>query len=131
MVTKAITSAMAAQLDRVNMSEAHIVEKLQMTEQANEHLRQRVKAMQARINALELETADLHRRLREGAPTEHMRNGRPVLTPEQASKQTGIKLHTVYRYLRSGWWKSEHDNGRYVVYADQPLNKKPRKPRSK
>lgn len=131
MVSKAIADAMLEQLNRVNMSDNNLLQRATVAEEANEHLRQRVKAMQARIHALELETEALYRKLREGAPTENMRNGRPVMTPEQASEHTGIKLHTVYRYLRSGWWKSEHENGRYVVYTDQPLKKKPRKPRSK
>lgn len=54
--------------------------------------------------------------------------GRPAITPAQAAERAGTTIYTVSRYLNSGHWQgAQLVNGRWWVFADQPLNVKRRK----
>lgn len=51
----------------------------------------------------------------------NMFNGRPVITVTEAHAYTGIKPHTIYRYLNQGHWESVSVGGIYLIYLDQQL----------
>lgn len=54
--------------------------------------------------------------------------GRPVITPAQAADRAGTTIYTVSRYLNSNYWQgAQLANGRWFVFADQPLHVKRRK----
>lgn len=56
-------------------------------------------------------------------------NGRPVITVDEAHEYTGIKKHTIYRYLRSGFWESFALGSTYLIYLDQDLKSSKRRKR--
>lgn len=62
------------------------------------------------------------------APDERTFNGRPWMTPKEASARSGVKLWSVYRYLESQHWEHTRVPGsnQILVYADQSLSPKPR-----
>jgi hypothetical protein len=55
-------------------------------------------------------------------PAQH--NGRDVLTIAQAVARTGLPYSNVFRYARDGHWDAVQLGARWLIYADQPLDRR-------
>lgn len=129
MITGDIGRAMATQVARVNNDPARLRElnadlmrKCDRLEEMVKDLTRRLEAAQERLEALQ----------EVGATPQPSRgmvlDSRPVLTMAQASRQIGVSVATISRYLNTGYWHGvQTPSGRWYVYADQPLRAKPRK----
>lgn len=61
-------------------------------------------------------------------PTGQMYNNRPVLTATEAAQRASVSIATVNRYCQSGHWQAvQYDNLHWFIYADQSLTKKTRR----
>lgn len=118
-ITPKMARAMSTQLERVNGDQS---------QQPNEAtiLQNRLQSAQDEIARLNDIIDALQQQLRKatGNHDEDTISGRPVLSVTQASQQTGIPPHTVYRYINSGHWQATKRGAQWLVYADQPLTKK-------
>lgn len=91
----------------------------------------REKLLEAENERLRAELAAVQRESSLAGWKGQTHNNRPVITVAAAAKQTGCHLSTCYRYCASGWWQSFQDGASWLIYADQPLNTKPRGRRKK
>ena len=115
-ISRKIRRAMAAQLDRVNGSNAAELQwELQRQTATIEHLQSEIARLRARLAALE-DAAD--------ADAPRIINGRPAITAQQAAARVGVSLATVSRYCTTNWWQAVQDEGRWLIYADQALGRK-------
>jgi hypothetical protein len=116
-INRAIAQSMAAQLDRVNGSPAKLIERIVELEAENNRLR-------AALRQNNDQRDDWHgKRL----------NGRPVLTIAEAAQKAGVSYFVAYRYVtKHDYWQADQtDSGDWLVYADQPLARKPAKKKAK
>jgi hypothetical protein len=119
-LNKAVTGAMSRQLERVNgkgqgMHENARVAQLQSLLQSRD---EQLSAAFEEIDRLIADRADCFKGLRW--------NGRPVISPEEATVRVGLSIATVNRYCNSGHWAAIQQSGsnRWLIFADQPLNPK-------
>lgn len=126
MLPASVTRAMSAQLDRVNTkaaAEADVAAWLRAIDPDRV-----IEALKSRNAALERQLARLQAQLDAQLPGGHTLGQRPVITAVNAARQTRLSLATVNRYLHSGFWQGEQgDDGRWFVFADQPLLPKERR----
>lgn len=58
----------------------------------------------------------------------HKINGRPVMSLSAAAQQTGVSYLTAWRYVTTEWWHGVQVDGKWFVFADQPLTVKVGRP---
>lgn len=144
MINRAATTAMSAQLERVNMPRAALnggspfgpiktfggadvpPRRLSSYEIA---LEEQVRALQRQLQAAQNRIEELET---QHTPIGRMLGGRPTYTAAEAAKAAGVSVSTVSRYCTSGHWQAKQQaNGHWLIYSDQPLGKKQRPRREK
>lgn len=133
-ITKQLGRVMAAQVDRANADPDKLQEHLQ-------EARATIARLQQLLHQKDATIADLYAQMSMNqitAPDEprtdaitgmQTYNGRPVITPAEAAQRTWLSRSTVNRYINNGHWEAVQlkNSNRWMVYADQPLGKKPTK----
>lgn len=126
---RSVGRAMAEQLDRVNDSSARAAAQASVAEfiqrVAPDRYADPRDAEIARLTAL---VDQLRTRIAElELPGGHALGQRPVISAVEAAERTRLSLATVNRYLNSGFWQGEQgDDGRWLIFTDQPLLPKER-----
>lgn len=139
-ISRRVTQAMAAQLERVNSPGEPGTNGEEIAKILNSYQRQ-VTDLQNLLQQCQQELADARAdidrlterlaakedagELSRAALTFH---GQPVITVREAAARSGLSGATVTRYCQGGWWKAHQDptSNRWFIDAEQPLTPKPK-----
>lgn len=111
MFTKEMGRAMSLMVERHNTDPEHLQRRIAELEAENDRLRKLLRESKNQISESPY-TGD-----------KQLYDGRPVITPSEASRMTRVSKSTVCRYIQSGHWDGVQLPGtnRWLVFTDRGL----------